>query len=60
MNAVVAEKLQHVVEIYRTQTMQNGYDVALAYRVLALCLLTNNKSKLNFFEELTRMFKHSV
>jgi len=40
--------------------MEGDYDPALAFRIITLCLLAHNKSKINLLEEVNRLFRHSL
>lgn len=40
--------------------MEGDYDPTLAFRIITLCLLTKNKSKINLLEEMNRLFRHAL
>lgn len=50
MSAVLSDKLGQVLQIYKRQTIEGEYDPALAFRIIALSLVTNHKNKINLLE----------
>ena len=60
MRSVVTVKLQDLVDLYRRNTADHGYDPYFTYRVLLLCIHNGHTDHFDLTSELHRFFKQCM